>query len=132
MQPSQRVVTATASDINSRILGPSRFFLLPAELSWIYPLTVSGLSCPICFTPAASCLRYSFQSSIMLVSSCERVRFRANAHSRNARRRWRNSTLLLEDPAALSNCDRFGTACRFELVENGFDMCFHGPHGDIQ
>src|SRR5882724_2064686 len=126
MQPSQRVVTATASDINSRVLGPSRFFLLPAEVSSRYPLTVSGLSCPICFTPAASCLRYSFQSSIMLVSSCERVRFRAKADSRNARRQWRDLTLLLENPATLGNCDCFGTARRSELVQNGFDMCLHG------
>src|SRR5882724_4656973 len=132
MQPSQRVVTATASDINSRVLGPSRFFLLPAEVSSRYPLMVSGLSCPSCFTPPASCLRYSFQSSIMLVSSCERVRSRANADSRNARRQWRDFTLLLENPATLSNCDRFGTARRIELIENGFDVCFHGPHGDTQ
>jgi hypothetical protein len=68
----------------------------------------------------------------MLVSSCERVWSRANAGSFNARRRWRNLTLLLEHPAALGNGDCFGTARSIELAEYGFDMRFHGPDSDIQ
>jgi hypothetical protein len=41
-------------------------------------------------------------------------------------------TLLLENPPALSNCDRFGAARRIQLVQNGFDMRFHGADGHIQ
>jgi hypothetical protein len=40
--------------------------------------------------------------------------------------------LLLENPPALSNCGCLGPARRIQLVQNGFDMRFHGPDRHIQ
>src|SRR5882757_1207372 len=56
----------------------------------------------------------------------------ASDDSCHARYRWRIFTLVLEDPATLSNCDCLGSARRMQLVQNRFNMRFHGPDGDIQ
>src|SRR6267143_1954662 len=65
MQPSQRAVTATASEISSRTLGSSLpIFAAPSAIVR-YPRTISGDAWPICWMVAINCFRYSSQSIIM-------------------------------------------------------------------
>src|ERR1700730_17662546 len=65
MQPSQRAVTATASEINSRTFGSSLPIFAAPSAFVLYARTRSGDAWPICWIVAINCFRYSSHSIIM-------------------------------------------------------------------
>ena len=86
MQPSQRVVTATANEMSWRVFSPSFVVWEFAPLSVRYPFKVSGDSLPSSPTRAPISLCYWFQSMTMVSLLCPQLgRILGSDYTRGAR-----------------------------------------------